>query len=51
VSKGIQPSPFGVYKVERLDALVVLSHEERKDSILVQPVVVTQDHKGGTSLC
>jgi hypothetical protein len=43
----------GVFKVERLDALVVLSHEERKNDILIRPVVATHDQmemeKEGTS--
>ena len=46
---------IGVCRVKRLDALVVLSREERKNAILVRLVVVTHDHmemdKEGTSLC
>jgi hypothetical protein len=37
-------SSFGVCRVERLDVLVALSREVRKDAILVRPVVVTHDH-------
>jgi hypothetical protein len=38
-------SGFGVCRVERLNTLVVPSHEERKDAILVRSVVVTHDHR------
>jgi ribosomal protein L3 len=37
-------SSFGVCRVERLDVLVALSREVRKDVVLVRPVVVTHDH-------
>jgi hypothetical protein len=45
----------GVCRVERLDALVALSREERNDAIFVRPVVVTHDpigtDEGRASLC
>jgi len=39
-------SSFRVGRVERLDVLVALSREARKDAVLIRPIVVNYNHMG-----